>query len=378
MAILRHLGLHGKYVQVTLFLSHCQDILLQPVKLIAGSGDTWQPQIRPEYWDTDIYNVGLSFGQLLRGKEITIQYNPLDKPEKYINLTVLLECLKGDLDMAMLPSEKKGAILQAIYITSGCKATFLKAFFQHSQFITGSEMAGCLSETDSESGFLAFIRLMGSLYLKKYLSAFLTAHNCNTLEQFFRMISSVQNTARENHEEWIRRIQEIVSDRVLSEEERLPSTTALHRHWLRTCWIREFWHNAIQQDVMTGLPLPEESGWKFKEESESYSFDWDCAELQEKVRGTVEFLTKGCTCKKSQCKSNQCKCRREKRERGPGCKSRECSNCRSDSAETIAVLDVESGGSSTDDNYSWDDSTDEEMEFELIQMEIDSHSELLI
>ena len=35
---------------------------------------------------------------------------------------------------------------------------------------------------------------------------------------------------------------------------------------------------------MTGLPLPEESGWKFKEESESYSFDWYCAELQESER----------------------------------------------------------------------------------------------
>ena len=30
----------------------------------------------------------------------------------------------------------------------------------------------------------------------------------------------------------------------------------------------------------------------------NYVFDWDSPELQEQVKGTIEFLTKGCSCKK--------------------------------------------------------------------------------
>ena len=56
------------------------------------------------------------------------------------------------------------------------KAAFLNAFYQYSDFITGNKQEGSLSDNSSESeikgGFLLFVRLIGTLYFKKHLSAF--------------------------------------------------------------------------------------------------------------------------------------------------------------------------------------------------------------
>ncbi len=63
-----------------------------------------------------------------------------------------------------------------LFITSGCdyvsfsghgKSAFFQVFFQHADFITGRSMPGSLSdsgEKNKENGFLAFLRLIGTLY----------------------------------------------------------------------------------------------------------------------------------------------------------------------------------------------------------------------
>ena len=60
--------------------------------------------------------------------------------------------LANDPDLAALPVDKLGNIMQTLYICishfSGIgKATFLKHFFQNAEFISGSSMPGNLSET---------------------------------------------------------------------------------------------------------------------------------------------------------------------------------------------------------------------------------------
>ena len=57
------------------------------------------------------------------------------------------------------------------------KATFLRVLFQHSSFINAStiDYPGTLADTDTDhlhAGFLAFIRLVGTAYFKKHISAF--------------------------------------------------------------------------------------------------------------------------------------------------------------------------------------------------------------
>ncbi len=256
--------------------------------------------------------------------------------ERKLNLNTLKRCLNQDPNLASISPDMKCNIFKTLFITSGCdyisyfsghgKATFIEVFCQNAQFICGTEMEGCLSETgsqDKHKGFLAFLRLVGCLYFKKHWSSFATQHSCETPRQLFESV--LAETVKKRHEMWINMIREIVSERILSEEERIPSTSALERHWNRTCWVSQFWQNAVSQDVKVGLPLPEESGWMCQEDG-CYAIGWDSIELQERVKGTVEFLTKGCSCKKSKCITSQCSCRKQQKNCGPACKCMDCGN----------------------------------------------------
>lgn len=128
----------------------------------------------------------------------------------------------------------------------------------------------------------------------------------------------------EQHKAWYSEIRSIVSDRITNEEERMPSLTSMWRHWLRSCWVAKMWSNSIEEDPYQGLPPPEECGWCL-DESGAYTYDWECPEVVSKVKDTINFLTKGCSCKKG-CKTNQCGCRKKKNVCGPGCQCRGCTN----------------------------------------------------
>ena len=71
------------------------------------------------------------------------------------------------------------------------------------------------------------------------------------------------------------------SERILAEDERIPSFMALWRHWMRatyTC-ICIMWANASLSDPYFNLPLPENSGWILNADG-TYSIDWEDAEKQ--------------------------------------------------------------------------------------------------
>ena len=80
---------------------------------------------------------------------------------------------------------------------------------------------GPLSDNDGKSeikkGFLSFVRLIGTLYFKKHLSAFVALKCVQTPVQLFNSIAG--HTIEERYELWYRNIQGIVSDRICSEEE---------------------------------------------------------------------------------------------------------------------------------------------------------------
>ena len=90
-----------------------------------------------------------------------------------------------------------------LFIVSGCdytsyfagigKAPFLNAFYQYSHFITSNKQEGSLSDNDGKSeikkGFLSFVRLIGTLYFKKHLSAFVALKCVQTPVQLFNSIA---------------------------------------------------------------------------------------------------------------------------------------------------------------------------------------------
>ena len=180
---------------------------------------------------------------------------------------------------------------------------------------------------------MAFIRLIGTLYFKKNLTAFVALKALHTPVQVYNSITGL--TEEDRHQKWYNEIRGIVSDRICTEVERVPSSVRgcrhfsewvrrLWRHWLWSCWIAQMWNNAPLSNVYHQLPPPEEYGWTRSTDG-SYAVDWDCATIQAEIQDTINFLIKGCSCKKG-CKTKQCSCRKNNRECGPGCHSQGCTN----------------------------------------------------
>ena len=108
-------------------------------------------------------------------------------------------------------------------------------------------MPGCLHHTlphNRESGFLAFIRFIGTCYFKKHLPAFITLYGHETPKHLYNSIdSSLQPNVK--HELWLKKIRNAVSNRITNKEERVPSFTSLWCHWLRSCWVSQMWQNFL-------------------------------------------------------------------------------------------------------------------------------------
>ena len=131
---------------------------------------------------------------------------------------------------------------------------------------------------------------------------------------------------RNKLELWLQEIRSIVSERILNEEERVPSITSLWRHWLQSSWVSKLWQNSSKDDIFTSLPPPEESGWL--KATDGYKIDWEAPEVERKVQASIDFSTKGYSCKKG-CKTASCGCRKKERHCGPACLCQGCLNLQS-------------------------------------------------
>ena len=131
------------------------------------------------------------------------------------------------------------------------------------------------------SGFLAFLRLVGTVYSQNILQAFPDRHfnkftDPNPLQQ---------------HCSWLDDIRQTIWDRIQFEIETIPSTEALYRHWRRTCWVLDMWKKANNNHMV--LHPHANFGWKVTDESLTF----DSESNMEAVRQRVIQLLKGCKCK---------------------------------------------------------------------------------
>jgi hypothetical protein len=241
--------------------------------------------------DTDVYNIGLPLTCITSHVECIVQINlPHSTEQRFVSITNLQTALDNDPDLASIDRERLPSTLQMLFIVSGCdytsyfagigKAAFLNAFYQYADFITGNKQEGSLSnnstENETKTGFLSFVRLIGTLYFKKHLSAFVALKYVQTPVQFF--ISIAERTIEERHEVWYSNKRGIVSDRICSEE-RMPSYTSLCRHWFRSCWVAQMWENSPNRDVYGALPPSDDCGWQ-KDNTGHYGFNWDYPNFQ--------------------------------------------------------------------------------------------------
>lgn len=279
---------------------------------------------------------------------------PHSADKRFLHRNHLYSALQRDPDLASLPRSQLSPVFQCLFICTGCdfvsyfktlgKATILNVFFQHAKFISSSQAPGSLHDTSKgNNGYLSFIRLVGTCYFKKHLAAFISLYNSESPVQLYNSLDP-SLPDRERHELWLQTIRKTASDRIVHEEERVPSHTALWRHWLRSCWVSRMWQNSPLEDLYSTLPRPEDSGW-IRQPNGTSTIDWEAPEVQEKIKMNIVFLLKGCSCRKG-CNTKSCGCCKKDSFCGPGCECQGCTNL------PVEVQQDKDGDSSSDEGDS--------------------------
>ncbi|XP_066282530.1 uncharacterized protein [Branchiostoma lanceolatum] len=314
--------------------------------------------------DTDVYHIGMPLIEIL-GKNVWILLKYGFNSREFLHLNGLIDCFRRDPELLSIPKEKNPIIMQTLFICSGCdyvsyfvgfgKVSFMKAFYKFSNFISGgeSEHTSGLLVGNSE-GFFAFCRLVGTLYFNKYSSAFMEFKNpdemfCNFAQKY----SEVEHI----HSKWLTEIRKRIWDRLEFEDQSLPSFDALKLHFDRCIWVCKLWSLSLEQDM--DLPNIEMHGWKI--EDSIIKVVWDSNENISRVKKTVEFLTRGCSCK-SGCQTNRCLCHKSNNVCGPGCRCINCCNSNSvhNDFEEIDMVHEEGDLEDGDEEISEEIEADEE------------------
>ena len=284
--------------------------------------------------DTDVYHIGLSIPQL-QHKRIYIQLSKNGAPLRLLCLNDLVQAFNQDPALMNIAEHERVQAIQALYVLSGSdftsyfkgigKTSFLKAFFNHADFICAAtpQLPGLLGDKDEQgSGLLAFLRLVGCIYFCKHKAAF---DHHTTPASLLHSISG--SSPLQKHIKWLENMREIIWARIDFEDEMIPSFEALRRHWLRSIWVIDYWRQATNNEIV--LRPVQQYGWKLT--SGQLEIDWDSDENIRHIQEKVRLLLRGCTCKTG-CTSNRCKCKKSGNCCMPGCKCINCKNLPNDSS----------------------------------------------
>ena len=294
--------------------------------------------------DNDIYNIGFPLVQIYSDKRFIIHYANYHNDSLFLDLTKLLNCLKNSADLQIFPSQSLGLLMQILYISTGCdtvsyfknhsKLSYYNTFFDNdnTEFLANksdgnSPHNGSLTDIDDETslnGQLAFYRLVGCEYFKKYK---LNLHSqAKTAAELYSKLFDPQKDQLINHKIWLHVIRVASRNHGLSEEFYIPSDEAIDRHWLRCQWVRKVNKQAPQN--MIDWPSVENYGWKIQ--NSQLNIDWDSDSNIHKTQARVQMWSKGCKCTKH-CDSNICGCCKVGKTCGPGCMcGKSCKNQMSD------------------------------------------------
>ena len=298
--------------------------------------------------DTDVYHIGLPL-LCTQQKQVIVQVNPISSRQlKFINLQELIHALRTDPDLTQLDQALLPSILQTIYAASGCdyisffseigKATFLRHFFANATFISGGYTItpGTLGNThlettDLDLGFLSFLRLIGTIYFKKYASGFDTQSPATYFKKFICPTKSI----KEQHQDWINSIRDNIWSRTKFENQMIPSNEALYLHWQRTCWVLQMWSQADKNTII--LSDMEQFGWKIVEST--LTIIWDSAENIRNIEKRVDAILKGCRCSTG-CATARCGCRKKGTSCLEGCECVNCTNMSNVQSTDSAMLEI--------------------------------------
>ena len=194
------------------------------------------------------------------------------------------------------------------------KKTFFEVFRRNASFVSGE---GEFADAGKEGGLFSFYRLVCCIYFYKHLAAFQPFSTPKLLLESFSVDSNHQK-----HLKFISEIREKQWERVTTEVDIMPNAEALKLHYMRCCWVFDYWAQADKNIMILGELC--EHGWQIR--NNMLDFVWDTELNFRKVEKTVAWYTKGCGCQTG-CQTNRCKCRKNDAGGGycgPGCK---CVNC---------------------------------------------------
>ncbi|KAJ8036249.1 hypothetical protein HOLleu_20166 [Holothuria leucospilota] len=326
--------------------------------------------------DRDTIHVGLPLMSQLDGKEILVQLRAAKGDDLFINMNSFVMALTKDLQLQKLGIGNLPAIpsfLQVVYICSGCdftsffkghsKRAFLDVFYRDCEFITGMGSVGKLDDFEDstlENGLLAFFRLIGSVYFRKYCSAFPE----ESPSELFNHVNVPSNDPITNHIAFLDAIREGHFHRISDESEWLPPVSALKFHWQRCCWVAQLWAQAFSSAVH--VPDCTVHGWSLTDGL--ISVIWDTEENMKKVDNNQKMLRQGCKCTKG-CSQNWCKCRKGGRFCSLFCL---CKNCKNRCSDRVTESSDQMPGVATphaseaDEEFSDDSSDQSDEESEIL------------
>ncbi|KAJ8048394.1 hypothetical protein HOLleu_00685 [Holothuria leucospilota] len=150
-------------------------------------------------------------------------------------MNTLVNMLRDDLALQkvgpdMIP--RIPLLLQILYVASGCdfkghsKKGFLDVFIRDCEFITGSNGIGKLDDSNEEYSLLAFYRLIGSVYFRKYSSAF----EADSPRELLVSVSVPEEEPLNKYIVFLSAIRDGHFHRISGESEWMPSTEALRLH----------------------------------------------------------------------------------------------------------------------------------------------------
>ena len=118
------------------------------------------------------------------------------------------------------------------------------------------------------------------------------------------------------------------------------------------------WNNSCKANIFDS---PENQGW-LKEDTE-YAIDWESKEVLQRIKATLDFLEKGCSCKTAK----RCSCKKKERSCGAGCECRSCSNiCLKDSTTQEELTEASNSASESDSETTEDSDSETELDTEII------------
>ncbi|CAG2204983.1 unnamed protein product [Mytilus edulis] len=91
-------------------------------------------------------------------------------------------------------------------------------------------------------------------------------------------------------------------ERVTSEVEMIHNAEALKLHWLRCCWVMQYW----KQGNTNFMSLPDLNSYGWNISDGEITVMWDPGINFKKVNDTIQWYTKGCSCKSGCCKCVNC------------------------------------------------------------------------